>query len=75
MLYLNNNIVPNRFGLVGGRPPKEDQDTSKAKGETPQPIIPTNPSTSTTSPTGTNSDLAKFFKPETASKHKNTHHK
>lgn len=42
----------------------------------PQPRILANPTTLSTVPTGTNSNLAKFiFKPDTVSKHKNKLHR
>jgi transcriptional regulator NrdR family protein len=46
------------------------------RNATPQPRILANPTTLSTVPTGTNSNLAKFiFKPDTVSKHKNKLHR
>jgi len=53
--YIFNNTVTNRLGLIGG---------PQRKTKIPHPRIPVNPSTLSTLPIGTNSDLAKLiFKP------------
>jgi hypothetical protein len=52
--------------------PNERPRYFKGREETPQPMMPANSSTLSTSPTGNGTDLARLiFKPETASNDKN----
>jgi len=66
MFYLLDNTVQNMLDFIGRL------RYYKGRDENPQPKIQASPATLSTFPTGTSSDLAKFFfKPDTASNNKN----
>jgi hypothetical protein len=70
------SIMPFQIGLALKEAPKGRPRYFIGKYETLQPKILAKPSTLLIKPTRTNSELAKLiFRPETASKHKNKHHK